>query len=62
MNRNVQHDDIAQLACRLMVRLVRCASPPTHGSVWFILNKLSSCSTRNIKLVNIITRGSVIPA
>lgn len=30
-------------AWKLMVRLVRCASPPTQGSVCDIRNRLSTC-------------------
>ena len=34
---------LARVFCSEMVRLVREGSPPTQGSVWFILNRLSTC-------------------
>ena len=33
---------LARVFCSEMVRLVREGSPPTQGSVWFILNRLST--------------------
>jgi len=35
---------LARVFCSEIVRLVRKGSPPTQGSVWFILNRLSTCA------------------